>query len=102
MKLGSCPAHIENPSYIGGTDFKRGAIVEPISDCKTKGKRGVVIDCDTRHNKSLVHIFSMRQQAWYIWQNLRLLQPSTSYVSSCIKALRDQQNFEAAGLVKSS
>ena len=70
------------------TDFKRGAIVEPTSDCKAKGKRGVVLDCDTRNSKSLIHIFSTNQREWYCWQNLKLLQPSIPQVISRISLLR--------------
>lgn len=84
------------------TDFKRGAIVEPTSDCKAKGKRGVVIDCDTLRKRSLVLILSMRQQQWYIWQNLKLLQPSISRIISSTEALHSSHTYELAGLVKSS
>ena len=84
------------------TYFKRGAIVEPISDCKAKGKRGVVVDCDTRIGKSLVHIFSTNQRGWYIWQSLKLLQPSIPQVVSRIALLRNVDISEPAGLVKSS
>jgi hypothetical protein len=73
------------------TDFKRGAIVEPISDCKAKGKRGVVIDCNTASRKSLVHIISMHTQEWYNWQNLKLLQPSISVIRSHTEALSTYQ-----------
>jgi hypothetical protein len=73
------------------TVFKRGAIVEPTSDCNTKGKRGVVIDCDTRSEKSLVLILSLRQQGWYKWKNLKLLQPSISAIVSRTEALSTYQ-----------
>lgn len=70
------------------TDFKRGAIVEPVSDCKFKNKRCLIMDCDTLLKRSLVHCISMNQRAWIKWDNLKLLQSSIERIASDAHQLR--------------
>ena len=84
------------------TDFKRGAIVFKLANDYTHGRKGIVMDVNVNTGQSKVYWFKPGITKWCSWLSLSLLQPSLSDIYNRTKALRDQLNFGAAGLVKSS